>query len=1677
MLFVLAFGCGIVLRRAGLATAANVAQLVSLLSIPVGLVNWARGRKSPGTDRPPDRPGAGPGARPGLAMLYGSAGLACVTGVALVLREAGIVPPAARRALDWGVVIAALAACAVLALYWHRNRSQLMVPSGPLRTLLERQRDLAQRHQYAYTVGTAPPVQEIYVEQWAEWLSPATGTGRAAPVSLAQMMRVSPNAIVLAEPGVGKSTAVAQVIWHQCTWWLDARRWMRPHDAPYGPVIPLLLPADLRGCRTLPEAMARQWKELTGTAMEATALGRKPPAGQAWLVLIDGIDQVLSTGERVDLLSRVGEWISERPASWRLLATSRPLLSGELGWLKAEHVGRFVLRKFDADGLREFAVRWAGFRQAQHLAGVEIQPITADMFLAALRASSLMSLARVPLIATITALILEGDREAALPTSRAGLYERFVVHLFTSRRVARIREQAPPQLAAYGVPGRRAWRWLVDNLRDLLEGTAHKHLSAGAPGMIACARQWAQENAPGGLLRPVPGWDDTLKGLLIATSLVVPGPAGLRWAHPNFAEYLAAGPRGREFDLETWLADARSPDSRNLALFVLGREATGDLADRLTKLLLDRGGEDTCIAGAIVADGIAVAADLRHRVTEGLLSRLAEDGADLSTVLDTLVSLIGRGEVLDRLVAFAEDPAQPAWVRADVADELCGVSRQTGARLLRLVLDGTGDWLLRDRILFKLAEHGELRDNDRAPAAPGAQAGATSAGRRAGDWYRQIAGNPGAQASQRVRALLAMAERRDPGWQSLLAGIITDPALPDDTRRDAARRIIRLDDQAGSQVIQHVANEEDLGLEVRVPLLASLVEAQDDAARVMLNGIIARGGADFRRRFPAIAAWTEVAGPRSSEQPSGPAPAFWGNVPPRNKNFTGREEILARLWQASAIAGSTGNEKKQGSPPSVTLQGLAGVGKTSIAVEYAYRHRAEYDLIWWVPANERAWVISALAALAGRMGLAAGVSSGAWDAEGAARAAADALSRGDPFRRWLLIIDNADQPEEIQDLIPRGPGDVLITSRNHRWQSLVSTVAVDGFTRAESAALLVKRVPQGMEPQDADRLADRLGDLPLALEQAGATLAETKMPASEYLRRFDENITSLLALGKPQDYPLSVTAAWRLAVQALQQQLPPARELLRLLAFFGPEPVPRDVLRLGGSRAMTALRDVLGDPVMLARATRELGRFALVVLDSRSILVHRLISALVRDELSAAERDRYRHEAHLVLASLPDNPDDLRRWPRFHELLPHLSAPALELQRCQDEQVRDFALRAMRYLIASGDPAACQVLAGKCIAQWTADSGPDAADVQHARHHLGTALRLLGMYPDALRVTGEAITRARRTRGEHDPLTLSLREALAADLRIKGDFSAALALDEDTLEILRGQPAGDDQHVRLLHVMNALAMDRALTGDYRAAVALSLQSQSWSAENARLERLAPADMRAARITLSWALRMSGNYEEARAVSVEAFDTARELLGVEHSTTLRAMREASIVLRQDKVPADEALFLGREAFTLTGRLLGEGHPDTLAAGASLANTLRASGQVAQALPLAEMVASRYPGAYDAQHPFSHACSGNLAVLRRAAGSPGQARELNEAALAGLDAALGRDHPYTLAVAANLASDYAALGDNAAARALGQDTLERLQRTLGPDHPVTLGCALNLAQDFQAGHDLDFDPPAL
>ncbi|TEU22064.1 MAG: hypothetical protein E3J21_00740, partial [Anaerolineales bacterium] len=267
-------------------------------------------------------------------------------------------------------------------------------------------------------------------------------------------------------------------------------------------------------------------------------------------------------------------------------------------------------------------------------------------------------------------------------------------------------------------------------------------------------------------------------------------------------------------------------------------------------------------------------------------------------------------------------------------------------------------------------------------------------------------------------------------------------------------------------------------------------------------------------------------GPR----PRGPA-LISDLFPHRNPNFTGRESLLAQLRSAFT----------SGQPAALAqaIHGLGGVGKTQLAVEYAYRHAAEYDLVWWVRAEEPATLAADYAALARPLNL-------PQKDEPDQRLVVQAVQRWLGQRTgWLLVFDHARGPEQVRSYLPhRATGHVLIISRNPAWRGLASPLTVPVLERPESVAFLLKRTGQTGKAA-ASKLAKALGDLPLALEQAGAYIDATGgSPLSAYLDLFRHRQRDLSRRGKPSsDYPPTVATTWEIAFQQVRQASPAGADL------------------------------------------------------------------------------------------------------------------------------------------------------------------------------------------------------------------------------------------------------------------------------------------------------------------------------------------------------------------------------------------------------------------------------------------------------------------------------------------------------------------------------------------------------
>ncbi|MFJ2111941.1 FxSxx-COOH system tetratricopeptide repeat protein [Streptomyces sp. NPDC087850] len=739
----------------------------------------------------------------------------------------------------------------------------------------------------------------------------------------------------------------------------------------------------------------------------------------------------------------------------------------------------------------------------------------------------------------------------------------------------------------------------------------------------------------------------------------------------------------------------------------------------------------------------------------------------------------------------------------------------------------------------------------------------------------------------------------------------------------------------------------------------------------------------------------------------GTVPKIW-NAPSRNPGFTGRSLVLERMRDR------LGGGMTVVLPQPQTLYGLGGIGKTQVALEYVHRFMADYDLVWWVSAEQTAGVVAGLAELAVRLGAQGGDDMAAASAE-----AVDLLRRGVPSARWLLVFDNADDPELIQRFFPPGgPGHILVTSRNQSWSQYGDALPVDVFLREESVEHLRRRAP-GLSAADADKVATAVGDLPLAVEQAGAWIAETATPVTEYLDQLDRQTAGVLALNQPAGYPEPVAATWNISIERLKERSPAAVRLLQLCAFFAPEPISANLLY--SKEMIEALKpyDIsLQETLVLGRVIREIGRFALAKVDQvgNSIQVHRLVQAIIRAQLTEEERRDARHAVHRILAGArPDGDEPIDNpgtWPRFNTIWPHLITS--EAGYCRRPETRRLMIDRVRYLWKRGDWPAALALAGELRDEWRELLGNDDPQYLYLRFHLSNILRSQGRYVEAKELDEETLARQRRVLGPTHPHTYMTTSGLAMDLGTLGEYAKAMELAREAHEGFSG--IFHESHPRTL----AAANNRALN-----------------------------------------LRMVGRYAEAREMDQDVFDRRTEVLGPEHPYTLSSAASLARDLRDIGRYEDSVTLLSRTYATYKEQL-GPLFPGTLAAAKSLAVSLRRAGQLEDARRLTTATRNRYRSKYGSQpNPDSLACDLNLAADFFAAGEPVAARDLAQEVADQYLRVPGERHPYTLAAINNLGIYHWGCGAPERAERLLRGALKTMREVLGDDHPHTLFCTVALA----------------
>lgn len=709
-------------------------------------------------------------------------------------------------------------------------------------------------------------------------------------------------------------------------------------------------------------------------------------------------------------------------------------------------------------------------------------------------------------------------------------------------------------------------------------------------------------------------------------------------------------------------------------------------------------------------------------------------------------------------------------------------------------------------------------------------------------------------------------------------------------------------------------------------------------------------------------------------------PRVW-NVPyHRNPNFTGRENILAQL----------DNALNSGEPAALVqaITGLGGIGKTQIALEYAYRHLADYDVVWWLRAEQADTLAADYAALAMALDL---PGKDQPDQDAIIAVVRNWLQRN---TGWLLIFDNAVAPQDLRGYLPQGTAKrVLITSRESDWSSLARSVDVPVWPRDESVKFLLDRTSQS-DVQAADQLAEVLGDLPLAMEQAGAYMKSVSLSLEAYRKLFITRRQDLWQEERPPEsyHEDTVATTWSLAMEEVAKAAPIGADILNFCAFLAPDKIPRTLIPEIAGYLSEELAGLLSDELILNGGIKALKHFSLIESDENSISVHRLVQLVVRDRLSSEAQLMWARAAlKLISTAFPSEGfDNVNCWPKCSALLVH--AETILRHTEEDQSVWKAASLLLNnvgeYLTGRGQYRDSLQPLQRALALRKAVLGDTHLDVAYSMNNVGVAFDNLGRFGDAKLLYINALEiRETQLGAEHPDVATSLNN-LALLLHAKGEHSEAEPLFRRALEI------------RETHL-----------GREHPSVATSLNN------------------------LALLLDAQGKYSEAEFLYRRALEIYIAQLGAENPYVAGSLNNLAGLL-YDRGNHNEAESLFRRALEIRERQLGAEHPAVANSLNGLALLLHNQGYLEEAEPLYRRALEILEVQLGVEHPSVATCLNNLALLLHDQHNYGEAESLYRRALEIYEAQLGSEHPSVADSLSNLASLLQVRGRIREARALSQ-----------------------------------------
>jgi tetratricopeptide (TPR) repeat protein len=541
---------------------------------------------------------------------------------------------------------------------------------------------------------------------------------------------------------------------------------------------------------------------------------------------------------------------------------------------------------------------------------------------------------------------------------------------------------------------------------------------------------------------------------------------------------------------------------------------------------------------------------------------------------------------------------------------------------------------------------------------------------------------------------------------------------------------------------------------------------------------------NIRRVQPQPSASSAASTPAPTTAPSLP----WNVLPHRNPFFTGRAAILADLHKEFTSKEMTSAVQPQ------AISGLGGIGKTQIALEYAYRYRNEYRKVPWARAGTAEELATDFVAMAHMLNLPE------HDAQDQ-RLVISAVKRWlETNSGWLFILDNVETLALVRDYVPLGTsGHMLLTTRAQSMSGLARKVEIDTMELEDGALFLLRRA--GIIAQDAplDNVAEAdqttaraivqaMEAIPLALDQAGAYMEETECGLSHYLMLYRKQHAKLLNMrgGFVSGHPEAVATTWSLTFANVEQADIAAVELLRLCAFLAPDAIPEEILTEGTAELGPVLQPVAADLFDLNLAIGELLKYSLLRRDpkTQTLSIHQLVQVVLRDEMDEdTQRLWAERTVKAVNRAFPDVA--FEAWPRCERLLPHahVCAGLIEQWNFAIPEAARLLNQAGNYLTTRAQYSEAEPLLQRALAIRKHVLGSEHPDTAETLNNLANLYYVQGNYEQAEPLYQQGLSARQKALGPEHPDVANSLYNLATLYRDQGKYEQAETLYQQALTI------------------------------------------------------------------------------------------------------------------------------------------------------------------------------------------------------------------------------------------------------------------------------------------------------